>query len=196
MTGSERTRVEHGRLVLPGGRVLVAVEGDLVREAADALVNAANGELAHGGGVAGALARAAGPVLQAESDRWVDAHGPLATGAACATGAGALAARHVIHAVGPIWSGGGRREAELLASALTSALELARELGCSSVALPVISAGIYGYPPREAVRVLVAAIATWCRRNPGGAPREIRVVALDAILAREVAAQIAQQLAG
>ncbi|TAJ24208.1 MAG: macro domain-containing protein [Planctomycetota bacterium] len=192
----EPARIEHGRAVLASGHALVAVEGDLVREQADALVNAANEELAHGGGVAGALASAAGPELQAESDRWVDAHGPLATGRACATGAGRLAARCVIHAIGPIWRGGRNREPELLASAVTSALEVAREQGCASVALPVLSAGIYGYPPRDAVRVIAAALRAWCAAHPDELPREIRVVALDAGLAEELGQQLGQQLAG
>jgi O-acetyl-ADP-ribose deacetylase (regulator of RNase III) len=190
------TRVEHARVHLASGHVLVAIQGDLVRESADALVNAANGELAHGGGVAGALARAAGPALQAESDRWIDAHGPLATGGACATGAGALAARHVIHAVGPIWRGGTQREPQLLAAAVASALDVAQERKCASVALPVISAGIYGFPPRDAARVIAAAIRSWCAGHPDAAPREIRVVALDSGLAQELGQQLGQQLAG
>jgi O-acetyl-ADP-ribose deacetylase (regulator of RNase III) len=185
-------RIEHARVVLPGGHELVAVEGDFAREAADALVNAANGDLVHGGGVAGALARAAGPELQTLSDAWVDAHGPLATGRACATGAGRLSARWVIHAVGPIWNGGGDREPQLLGSAVLSALDLARELACASLALPVLSAGIYGYPPREAVRVIATSIRDWCARDSRCAPREVRVVALDAALAREIAQQLCE----
>lgn len=185
------TRIEHGRVALAGGRILVAVEGDLTLERADALVNAANEELAHGGGVAGALSDAAGPTLQLESDRWLEQHGPLATGRACATGAGELAASCVIHAVGPIWRGGRHREPELLASAVTSALDVARSKTCASVALPVLSAGIYGYPPRDAVAVIAAAIRAWCARQPDGNPREIRVVALDAALARAAAQQLA-----
>jgi len=132
---------------------LDAVRGDLTKFEVDAIVNAANQALQHGGGVAGAISRAGGPSIQEESDRI----GHCETGSAVVTGAGSLPARWVIHAVGPVWRGGAEREDELLDSAVTSALALAEELGAMTVALPAISTGIYGFPLERAARISVAA---------------------------------------
>jgi len=132
----------------------VAIEfvvGDLTKQEVDAIVNAANESLLGGGGVDGAIHRAGGPEVLAESSRL----GGCPTGDAKATTAGRLPARWVIHAVGPVWRGGGAGEAEQLASAHRRALELARELGASTVAFPAISCGIYGYPPELAAPVAV-----------------------------------------
>ena len=127
------------------------VVGDLTKQEVDAIVNAANESLLGGGGVDGAIHRAGGPEVLAESSRL----GGCPTGDAKATTAGRLPARWVIHAVGPVWRGGGAGEAEQLASAHRRALELARELGASTVAFPAISCGIYGYPPELAAPVAV-----------------------------------------
>ena len=127
------------------------VVGDLTKQEVDAIVNAANESLLGGGGVDGAIHRAGGPEVLAESSRL----GGCPTGDARATTAGRLPARWVIHAVGPVWRGGGAGEAEQLASAHRRALELARELGASTVAFPAISCGIYGYPPELAAPVAV-----------------------------------------
>ncbi|MGE4298542.1 MAG: macro domain-containing protein [Desulfovibrionaceae bacterium] len=133
-------------------------QGDLTRSAADAIVNAANNRLAGGGGVDGAIHRAAGPHLLAACQDWVAAHGPLPTGQAMLTPGFSLAARHVIHTVGPIWRGGGAGEEALLTSAYTRSLELAQAHALAWVAFPAISCGVYGYPLELAVPVALAAL--------------------------------------
>jgi O-acetyl-ADP-ribose deacetylase (regulator of RNase III) len=135
------------------GRLELAL-GDITQQHVDAIVNAANAELIPGGGVDGAINRAGGPQIGAA----MRAIGGCATGDAVATTAGDLHAKHVIHAVGPIWRGGGAGEAELLASAHRRAIEVAAELGCVSVAFPAISCGVYGYPPEEAASVATGTV--------------------------------------
>ncbi len=136
------------------------VLGDLTTFEADAIVNAANGELAPGGGVSGAIHRAAGPAVAAAGREYVSLHGRVPTGSAAATTAGNLhGVRYVIHAVGPIWHGGRSGEATLLASAYDSATRVADGLGCTSIAFPSISTGIYGYPLESAAPVALGAVA-------------------------------------
>ncbi len=129
------------------------VVGDLTRQEVDAIVNAANESLLGGGGVDGAIHRAGGPEILAESSRL----GGCATGDAKATTGGRLPARWVIHAVGPVWRGGDAGEPELLARAHRRALEVARELGARTVAFPAISCGVYRYPPELAAPVALGA---------------------------------------
>lgn len=130
---------------------LRALHGDITRLQVDAIVNAANAALVPGGGVDGAINRAAGPQL-GEAMR---AFGGCPTGEARITPGFRLHARYVIHAVGPIWQGGGRGEPDFLASAYRSALNLARDHGCKTIAFPAISTGVYGYPAEEATRIAV-----------------------------------------
>ena len=135
---------------------LEAVQRDITEEATDAIVNAANSALEAGGGVCGAIFRAAGPGL-AEACR---AAGRCPTGDARATPGFALPARWIIHAVGPVWHGGGEGEPDLLASAYRRSLEVADELGARSVAFPAISTGIFGYPLHLATATAVESVRT------------------------------------
>ena len=131
------------------------VRGNLLAEPVDAIVNAANGHLAHGGGVAGIISRAAGPELQAESDRLVAARGPFPTGSAVVTTAGKLPFKGVIHAVGPRY-GEGDEEAKLT-QALAAAFACAAERGWHSVAFPAVSAGIFSVPLEICARAYLKA---------------------------------------
>jgi O-acetyl-ADP-ribose deacetylase (regulator of RNase III) len=139
------------------------VKSDITRLAVDAIVNAANERLASGGGVCGAIHRAAGPELAAACR----AIGGCPTGEARLTPGFALPARFVIHAVGPVWHGGDAGEAAMLAGCYRNALELAARHGLATVAFPAISTGIYGYPPEEAAPVAVRAAAEVLAREPG-----------------------------
>jgi O-acetyl-ADP-ribose deacetylase (regulator of RNase III) len=142
-----------------GERTLDLLVADITRLSVDAMVNAANEGLVGGGGVDGAIHRAGGPAIMAELRSRYGPQRHCPTGSAVVTGGGDLPARWVIHAVGPIWRGGGAREAELLASAYRTSMRLADELGARTVALPAISCGVYGYPLDRAARVAVAAVA-------------------------------------
>jgi O-acetyl-ADP-ribose deacetylase (regulator of RNase III) len=137
---------------------IVLVEGDITELDTDAIVNAANQRLAHGGGVAAVIAQAGGPIIQRESSKWVQEHGPVSTGSAAVTSGGDLKADYVIHAVGPVYDAmSPSKAAELLGSAVTSALQRADDLDLASIALPAISTGIYGYPMGEAAEVMLNA---------------------------------------
>ncbi|HXC50236.1 MAG TPA: O-acetyl-ADP-ribose deacetylase [Candidatus Limnocylindrales bacterium] len=138
--------------------VLSLVVGDITKQKVDAIVNAANTRLVGGGGVDGAIHRAGGPAIMLECNRIRAEKGGCPTGSAVATTAGNLAAKKVIHTVGPVWSGGRRGEADLLASAYRSSLELAASLGLRTVAFPSISTGVYAYPLKEAASIALSSI--------------------------------------
>jgi len=138
-----------------------AVQADITTLAVDAIVNAANPALRGGGGVDGAIHRAAGPQLLAECIGL----GGCPTGQARITAGYRLPARHVIHTVGPVWQGGGRGEPELLAACYRNSLDLAEAQACTSVAFPSISTGVYGYPPQLAAPLAVATVAAYPARR-------------------------------
>ena len=151
-------------------------QGDITLEQVDAIVNAANSRLAGGGGVDGAIHRRGGPsIMEETAEKYPDG---CPTGSAVITGAGDLAARYVIHAVGPVWSGGGRGEAELLAGAYRRCLELAVEHDCQSIALPALSTGAYRYPIDQAARVGLSTAIEFLREH--GRPSLVRFVLFDA----------------
>jgi O-acetyl-ADP-ribose deacetylase (regulator of RNase III) len=152
--------------------VLELAQGDITAQQVAAIVNAANSRLAGGGGVDGAIHRRGGPAIKAETDRLYP-HGCPA-GSAVITTAGSLNARHVIHAVGPIWAGGLEGEADVLASAYRCALRLAIEHGCESIALPALSTGAYAFPMDQASRIALGTVRQFLREQ--GQPQLVRFV--------------------
>ena len=165
-------------VVLKGGAAFQLVQGDITRERTDAIVNAANAQLQHGAGVAGAIVRQGGHQIQIESDKWVNEHGPVTHEAPAYTTAGDLPCRWVIHAVGPVW-GSGDEEGKLSA-AVRGSLELAGKLNLNSLALPAISTGIFGFPKELAARVILDTIHDYFLSKPSSNIAMVRLVIFDA----------------
>ena len=169
------------RFTLPGsavewmsgtGRKIVLQEGDITRVKVDAIVNAANSALAGGGGVDGAIHRAGGPEIMRELDGIRARIGRCPTGSAVATAAGKLPAKHVFHAVGPVYRDGRHGEAELLASCYRKCLDMAEERAAESVSFPAISTGVYGYPLEEAAAIALREVKAHLDK-PEGTVREV-----------------------
>jgi len=144
---------------------LSLVQGDITRQATDAIVNAANSSLMGGGGVDGAIHRAGGPAILEECKKIVARQGRLPTGKAVITTGGNLKAKHVIHTVGPVWHDGSRGEADLLASAYTESLSLAVTSGLKTVSFPSISTGAYGYPIDSAAEVALQTVIKFLEKE-------------------------------
>lgn len=136
------------------------IQGDLTAMAVDVAVNAANEHLQHGGGIAAALARAGGPVIQQASDEWVATNGEVGVGQAAVTTAGDLPAEHLVHVVGPRYAGR-PEDPDHLAAAVIAALDAAEKLGAGTIGIPAISCGVFGYPVDEATRIIAVTAATW-----------------------------------
>ena len=165
------------RIALGDRTLVITGPGDLTREQADAIVNAANSSLLGGGGVDGAIHRAGGPAILEACRQIVERIGRLPAGQAVATPAGRLSARYVIHTVGPFWSGGNRGEAETLASCHRESIRIADELHLASIAFPAISTGAYGYPTDQASRIALSTAAEALTKATH--VREIRFVLFD-----------------
>jgi putative ATPase len=166
---------------VPTGQLIRVVQGDLTAETTEAIVNAANEWLQHGGGVAGAIRRQGGETIQQESNTWVQQHGPVRTGSAAITGAGNLAAKFVIHAVGPVWGSG--NDEPRLANAVNSALALAEEHQVKSISIPGISSGIFGGPKDICARVILKTSLAYLAQNPATSLEEIRFCNIDSLTA-------------
>lgn len=152
--------------VLAGDHTVALVRGDLTAEITDAIVNAANAHLIHGGGVAGALAAKGGPAIQRGSDAWVREHGPVSHDRPAWTSGGLLGAKYVIHAVGPEW-GEGDEEAKLRA-AVRGVLRVADDLHLTSLAMPAISTGIFGFPRERAAEIILSVIEDYFSESASG----------------------------
>ena len=162
--------------VLPTGQAIQIEQGDITAETTDAIVNAANEYLQHGAGVAGAIARKGGLAIQKESEAWVRKNGTVSHSQPAWTSGGNLAAKYVIHAVGPVW-GDGNEDAKL-AEAINGSLEVAETLKCSSISFPAISTGIFGFPKERAAGVIFSAIENHFSLRSSGI-RLVKLVLFD-----------------
>ena len=163
--------------VLPTGQMIQIVQGDITTEEVDAIVNAANEHLQHGGGVAWAISNKGGAAIQSESDDWIRQRGPVSHSHPAWTSGGTLPAKFVIHAVGPVWGDGD--EDRKLSDAVTGSLRVADELKCSSIALPAISTGIFGFPKDRAAGIIFNSIDQYFAKTQGSSVRQIRIILFD-----------------
>ncbi len=171
-----------------GGTNIVAAEGDVTRQQVEAVVNSANESLQHKEGVATAVVRTGGRVIQEESDTWVRENGPVEPGSVAVTTGGMLHASHVIHVVGPYFDED--TSDGVLAAGVSGALDAAVEHQLESIAFPMISAGLRAYPAERAARVITAAVAAWLEENPD-LLTEVRLIGFSDQDARLFAAELA-----
>jgi len=157
---------------LPSNQAFQLVQGDITSEEVDAIVNAANERLQHGGGVAWAISQKGGSVIREESDRWVREHGLVTHSHPAWTSGGDLPAKYVIHTVGPAWGDG--NEDQKLTDAVTGSLRLAGELKCTSIAMPAISTGIFGFPREKAATIIFSTVEDYFQ----GSTSSLKVVKL------------------
>jgi len=146
------------------GVKLKVVKGDITKEDVEAIVNPANSHLRHGGGVAGAIVRTGGEIIQKESSEYVEKYGPLPVGSSMVTSGGNLKAKYVIHTVGPRWGEG--NEADKLKRAVESVMGLAKEKNIKSISIPAISCGIFGFPPELGTKLIVNKVIEFIKGNP------------------------------
>jgi O-acetyl-ADP-ribose deacetylase (regulator of RNase III) len=163
--------------IFPSGQRIQLVQGDITIEAVDAIVNAANANLRHGAGVAGAISRKGGIQIQEESEAWVRQHGPVTHAEPAVTGGGQLPARYVIHAVGPVWGEGD--EDTKLRNAVQGTLRRAEDLNLTSIAFPAISTGIFGFPKERAAGVIYQAIRDYFVETPASHLALVRLTLYD-----------------
>ncbi len=163
--------------ILLTGQTLQIVQGDITVDEVDAIVNAANEQLQHGGGVAWAISKRGGPTVQKESDEWIHKHGPVPHSHPAWTLGGLLPAKYIIHAVGPVWGDGD--EDKKLSKAVTGSLRVADDLNCASISIPAISTGIFGFPKDRAAKIIFSAIETYLSESKDSTIQTIRVLLFD-----------------
>jgi len=161
------------------GQKLEIVQGDLTEQKVDAIVNAANEHLLHGGGVAGSIVLKGGDIIQRESIDWVKNHGIVTHENPAYTSAGRLPARIIIHAVGPVWGSG--NEDEKLSAAINGSLMLAERLNLNSIAFPAISTGIFGFPKERAAVIILQTIRKYFSDNPSSQIYLVRLTLFDQV---------------
>jgi O-acetyl-ADP-ribose deacetylase (regulator of RNase III) len=160
------------------GQQLTLIHGDLTLQRVDAIVNAANPRLRHGGGVAAMILRRGGNTINAESQQWLEDKGPVTHAEPAYTSGGDLQCQYIIHAVGPIWGRG--NEDKKLTTAITGALTLAEELSLTSIAFSAIATGIFGFPRQRAARVFYQTFIAYFQTHPNSPLADVRMVVYDA----------------
>jgi len=162
---------------LSSDQIIQLVQGDITMEDVDAIVNAANEHLQHGGGVARTISKKGGTAIQKESDAWIQQHGPVSHSHPAWTSGGFLPAKYVIHAVGPVWGDGD--EDNKLADAVAGSLRVADELKLTSLAMPAISTGIFGFPKERAARIIFSTIEKYFAGNPSSVLKIVKLILFD-----------------
>jgi O-acetyl-ADP-ribose deacetylase (regulator of RNase III) len=163
---------------LSTNQTLQIVQGDITIEEVDAIVNAANEDLQHGGGVAWAISKKGGEAIQKESDVWIRKYGRVSHALPAWTSGGLLSARHVIHAVGPVW-GETSDDDKNLSDAVIGSLRVAEELKCKSISMPAISTGIFGFPKERAAGIILKSIEDYFIENKNSGIEQVRIILFD-----------------